>query len=418
MGGFKYKDRKEIMKKVAIYIVLSLFFTLTAVADNTSTSGYLLINNYPEFAAKGAATGAASHGITAAGINPAAIAQIDNVEFAVMRNQWVQDLSSQRLSAAKAFEFGSVGLELSYADLGTVGVIKSDEYGNPVITGDIASMRAWGGSLVYAKKIKSFSFGLAAKMFSENLSDGDYYLGCADAGVIYEGFISDKVNLGISILNIAAASNGYYTPIDLNAAVLFKYEHGGSPVIYLSAAGDYMVKDSYFSGMASFDYFLFDTVVLRGGININQDGDLNFSAGAGIKAEGLTLSYSYEPVPALGASHKISINAALGKGAEAADGDGETMAEKGTFANYLESGNYYYEAKEYRKAIKYFEYINTLYWKDMEDKPAKEKAVFYQKLGICYYNIRDNKRAQLYFDRALYFDKENEILKHWIKSLK
>jgi hypothetical protein len=408
------------MKKYLVLSVLSLIFTIAARAGNTTTSGWLLINNYPEFAAKGSATGAASHGITAAGINPAAIAEIDNVEFAVMRSQWVMDMSSQRLSAGKAFDFGNIGFELSYADLGTVGVLAADESGNPVITGDTASMRAWGGSLVYAKKIKSFSFGLAGKMFSENLSDGDYYFGCADAGVIYEGFINDRVNLGISMLNISAGNNGYFTPIDLNAAVLFKYEHGGSPVIYVSAACDYLVKDSYITGMAGFDYFLFDTVIIRGGININQTGDLSFSAGAGVKVEGLNIGYSYEPVPGLGASHRISINAALGKSPEAASGEGEgdAIAEKGTFANYLESGNYYYDAKEYRKAIKYYEYINTLYWKDLEDKPAKEKSSFYQKIGICYYNIRDSKRALLYFDRALYFDKENEILKHWIKSLK
>jgi tetratricopeptide (TPR) repeat protein len=84
----------------------------------------------------------------------------------------------------------------------------------------------------------------------------------------------------------------------------------------------------------------------------------------------------------------------------------------------MESGNFSYENKEYRKALKYYEYINSIFWKDIEDKTDKEKSSFYQKVGICYYNIRDTERAIQYFNRALYFDKDNEILKHWIKLLK
>jgi tetratricopeptide (TPR) repeat protein len=408
------------MKKYLIFMSMAVFFAAAACADSSTTSAWLLINSYPDVAAKGSATGAACYGITAASVNPAALAGIENLEFAVMHNQWLQGVTGERLSAGRAFDFGNIGIDLAYNDLGTIAVLAADQSGNPVITGDLASMRAWSASLIYGKKIKNFSLGLAARMLSENLGSGDYYTGCADAGMIYEGFLNEKVNLGISLLNISAESSGYYTPINLKASIIYKYEHGGSPVINLSAACDYLLKDSYMSGQAGFDYYLFDTVILRGGISVSQPGSVNFSAGAGVKVEGLNINYSYEPVSELGAAHKIALSAAFGKSAQAGEGEseGENITDKGTFLNYMESGDFFYNSKEYRKAIKYYEYINTLYWKDIEDKQDKDKSSFFQKLGICYYNIRDNKRALQYFERAVYYDKENEILKHWIKSLK
>jgi hypothetical protein len=261
---------------------------------------------------------------------------------------------------------------------------------------------------------------MALKIFSEDLSKGPGYTGCADVGFIYNGILTDKVDLGLSLLNISTGNNGFYTPIDLKAALIYTYAHGGSPVIDVVAGCDYLVKEGYVAGQAGFDYYFFDTFLLRGGISIDRDVNINFSAGAGIKLEGMTVNYSFEPNSELGDVHKISINAAFGKSAVASgdETDGEAPAEKGTFANYMESGDYYYNDRQYRKALKYYEYINLLYWKDLEDKADKAKAAFFQKLGICYYNLKDNKHALQYFERAMFFDKENEILKHWIKSLK
>lgn len=399
-----------------------IFFTLAiaafACADSVYTGAYMLINSYPDFAAKGDATGAACYGITAMGANPAALGSIDNVEFAVLHNQWRQDVTAEKMSAGKAFDFGNIGLELSYINMGSITQLLADDYGNPVITNNSINLNAWGLSLVYGKKIKNFSMGLAARMFSENLGAVDNYTGCADAGFIYDGFIAESMSAGLSLLNISPKNNEYYTPMDLKAAVIYKYMHGGGPVINLSAACDYLIKDNYLLGGVGFDYYMFETLIIRGGINMNQKGEMNFSAGAGIKLEGVTINYSYEPDPELGDAHKLSINAAFGKTSVPPESEGKTISEKGTFAGYLDSGNYYYENKQYRQALKYFEYINLMYWKDIEDKSEKDKSSFYQKIGICYYNIKDNKRALQYFDRALYFDKGNEILKHWIKSIK
>lgn len=408
------------MKKPIIITLLALFFTCSAFAGNTAVSTWLLINTYPEFAGKGPASGAVVHGITAAGSNPAAIADMENVEFGVLHNIWRQGITSEKLSVAKNFDAGSFGIELVYNNLGSVPILLADAYGNPIITTDTASMSAWGASLVYAKKIKDFSLGMAIKVFSEDLSAGPEYTWAADVGFIYKGILTDKVNLGVSLLNISAGNEGFYTPINLRGALLYTYSHGGSPVVGVFAGCDYLIKEKYITGQAGFDYYLFETFTLRGGIVIDSGIELSFSAGAGIKLESMSINYSFEPNQALGDSHKISLNAAFGRNAASSDaeGDGETLSEKGTFLNYMESGDYYYNEKQFRKALKYYEYINLLYWKDLEDKGDKAKSSFFQKLGICYYNIKDNKRAAQYFDRALFFDKENEILKHWIKLLK
>lgn len=408
------------MKKALIFMAISAVLAAAATADNTASTSWLLINSYPEVSAKGPATGAAFFGIVYAGSNPAAISDMENVEFAAMHNVWKMGVTAEKLSVAKNFEAGSFGAEIVYNNLGSELVIDTDQYGNPVMTTDIASLSAWGASIMYAKKIKDFSLGLALKGYSENFGSGAEFAGCVDAGFIYKGFLHDRINLGVSLLNISAGSGDFYTPMDLKAALSFAYVRGGSTVIGVAAGCDYLIKESYFSAQAGFDYYPAEFLAVRGGAAYDTDNTLKFSAGISFKLEGMSAAYSYEPDPLLGDSHKISVSASFGKSSSSSDDEGEGMAisEKGTFASYMESGDYYYGSKQYRKALKYYEYINTLYWKDIEDKPEKSKSAFFQKLGICYYNIKDAKNALLYFERAQYFDKENEILKHWIKSLK
>lgn len=407
------------MKKPIITTLLALFLTLPVFAGNTASSCWLLINSYPEIAAKGAATGAVFYGITSAGSNPAAIAEMENVDFAVMHNIWLQGVTAEKLSFGKSFEAGNFAVEFLYNNLGSLPVILADQYGNPVLTTGIVSPYAWAASLVYAKKIKDFSLGMALKLLSEDLSDGASYTGCADVGFIYDGIFGDKVAIGVSLLNISTGSGSVYTPIDLKGALKYTFSHGGSPVLDAVIGCDYLIKEGYVSAQAGFDYYLFNLVTLRGGISVDGGVNVAFSAGAALKLEGMTLAYSYEPDGGIGDAHKVSLNASFGRqSASSENEDGGSITEKGTFASYMESGDFYYNEKQYRKALKYYEYINLMYWKDIEDKPEKVKSAFFQKLGICYYNIKEPKRATSNFERALYFDKENEILKHWIKSLK
>jgi len=401
------------MKKITI-IILAIFFSINLLlAENISTATYLLINSYPEYSAKGESVGASFLGITSAGLNPAAIAGIENGEFAAMYNRYTDDINAQKLSIAKNFIFGVLGLELSYFDFGEIQEIDSDIYGNPVLSNNRLKSNILFTSLIFSRRIKNFNLGIASKFIFENFAEQNNFLFCIDAGIIYKNIIFDNLNFGISLLNISTQVDGYYTPINLKAA--FNYSIYNNFFV-LSSAVNYLIKDDYLSFYAGVDFSLFEMVVLRGGLN-NNFNDINFTAGVGFIIEGIHFDYSFETLPFSENIHKISLNANFGK--IIMETEIESKIEGGdSLKSYMDSGNYYYDNKQYRSAIKYFEYINLLYWRDIENMSDKEKSAFFQKLGICYYNIKDTKRALQYFERANYFDRDNEILKHWIKLLK
>ncbi|MBP7791456.1 MAG: hypothetical protein KA120_00135 [Candidatus Goldbacteria bacterium] len=401
------------MKKT-IFIILTCFLLLSPVkSENITTAAYLLINSYPEYGAKGEAVGASFTGINSVSLNPAAIAGIKNGEFATMYNRYMDDVSGQKLSIAKIFEFGVLGLELNYIDFGDIQEIKSDVYGNPVLSGNTLKSSVLFTSLIISRKMNNFGFGVAPKFVFENLADENSFLFCIDAGIIYENIFTDNLDFGVSLLNVSTQMDYYYTPIDLKAA--FNYSVPGNFLVF-STAINYLIKENYLSFYAGADFSVFDVVVLRGGINNNFD-EVNFTGGAGFKIDGIHCDYSFETLPFSRNVHKISISADFGKIVSAEKSDTKTKGNE-SFAGYMESGNYYYESKQYKDAVKYFEYINLLYWRDVESMSDKEKSAFFQKLGICYYNIKDTQRARQYFERANYFDKDNELLKYWIRLLK
>jgi hypothetical protein len=399
------------MKKINfITIIIFLFFNIIS-ASEISTATYLLINSYPEYSAKGESTGASFTGITSAGLNPAAIASVENVEFAAMYNRYPVNINGQKLSIAKNFKFGVMGLEINYVDFGTIDEIKSDIYGNPVPTGNNLKSSVLFSSLIFSRNIRNFDFGIASKFIFENLAQNDNFIFCMDAGFIYKNMIIENLNAGVSLLNITTQIDGFYTPVNLKAAVNYSIYNN---FLVVSSAINYLVKEDYVSFSAGIDFKLFDIFILRGGINNNYE-NINFTGGFGFTIEGVNFDYSLETIVFSEPVHKFSLNAGFGK----IKNEEETKIESGdSFKGYMESGNYYYDSKQYRNAIKYFEYINLLYWRDIEKMSDKEKSAFFQKLGICYYNIKDSKRALQYFERAYYFDKDNEILKHWIKLLK
>ncbi|HRU39567.1 MAG TPA: hypothetical protein P5511_06790, partial [Candidatus Goldiibacteriota bacterium] len=382
------------MKKAVFTAVLPFFAVISAFGANYSTASWLLANSYPQFAARGSSAEAAYSGIEAASGNPAAIGSVENIEFAAMAGKWLMDTGMQKLSLAKSFEAGNFGFEIAYNNLGSAMRINADEFGNPVITGELLDMSAWGMSLIYAKKIKNFSLGAAVKGFFESLGAGPSFLWCADAGFMYSGLLNDSLNLGISILNISAGDGEFFTPINLKASASYVFSEKSSKIAGLTAGVNYLPREEYVSGQAGLDIYLFGLAALRAGASMSNSGSFGFSAGAGLKIDSMDLNYSYEPNPALGDCHKVSVSASFPK-PDTRQGEqaGPGAEEKGTFESYLESGDYYYENKQYRQALKYYEYINLLYWKDLEDRNDKFKTSFYQKMGICYYNIKENKRA-------------------------
>jgi tetratricopeptide (TPR) repeat protein len=406
------------MKRIVI-IMIAVFTAGFLYADNRSAASYMLIDSFPEAAAKFAACGAAFYGVSYADENPAAIAVVDNYSWAAMHSIMPLSMYEEKASLAKVFDFGSLGLSFTHFNFGQVQNTGIDGNLGPVLNADTSDLSAVYISALYAKKFESFSIGFAAKGLSESLTGDPWYAFLADAGFIFEGVFVDDLNLGFSVLNLSAGSSGSALPLDIKTALSYDIKSKVRDQLRLTAAADYLANDDAIKAGLGFDYTLFDDFILRGGFSTGNMEKLKFTAGIGAKVMGLTFDYAFVPDANTGDTHKLSISGSFGKQNEQPDKPEGKGAETGeSYAGYMKSGDYYYENRQYRQALKYYEYINLLYWKETEALTDRGKTIFYQKLGICYYNIKDNARALQYFERALYFDRENEILRQWIKLMK
>jgi len=401
-----------IKKFLIIFLLIPVFLN----AEYKIAANYLSIDFYPEYSAMGESPGVALSGISAFGINPAALALIKKFEFSAMHNIWINNITNEKISLGKSFDFGNVGIEISYINFGNLKKIDIDENYLPVLTAEDTFMDSFIFNFSFAQKIKDFSFGLKPKLIYERLGENISTYFAFDFGVILENFIFNNLNTGFSFLNVSKEFDGFSLPLNFKGALAYTIYDKKDVLLIIGAGIDYLIKEKDMKASFGLQYTLFKNIFLRGGFILDKDFKSNLTAGCGIKNENFIINYSYEVVYDIGGVNKISINlyTDLIKEKE----DIKEKSGENIFENLIKSAEYYYNDKQYSKAIKYFEYLNLIYWKELEEMDTKSKSLFYQKLGICYYNTGEKSRARQYFERALFYDKNNEILKYWADLLK
>ncbi len=402
------------MKKFFIII----FFLIAGFlnAENKIIVNYLTIDSYPEYSAMGENIGAALNGISALNLNPASLSLIKDFEFSAMHNMWIGNMTNEKISLGKKFNFGNIGSEISYFNFGNMKKIKIDENEMPVLTNEDIFMDSFVLNLAFAQKIKDFSFGFKSGLIYERLGEDTSTYYKFDFGVIIENSFINNLKTGLSLLNISKEEDGFSLPLNLKGSFVYTIYNEREIFLILGIAGNYFIKENDLETSIGFQYNLFKGLILRSGIYFDKKFRVNLTAGCGVKIENFTINYSFEMLNDIGNINKISINIYSDLIKEKQDI--KEKSGENTFENLIKSAEYYYNEKQYSKAIKYFEYINLIYWKELEEIDAKNKSIFYQKLGICYYNTGDKSRAKQYFERALFYDKENEVLKYWADLLK
>jgi hypothetical protein len=403
------------MKKV--FLLALLLGACARLYAATGISSWLLIDGYPEASARGGSGGVSGYGIQYAGINPAALAGVENFSFEAMHAVFPADISLEKVTAGKYYDFGVLGLDLGYFDFGQISNIGIDTSLSPVISGSTTMPYALNAALIYAKKMDNFSVGLSARGACEYTGGATLVYAMADAGAIADDIFTEGLSFGASLTNISGDQGGFSAPMDAAAGFSYSIKNKLRELMKISISGDYIPVMDQLKGSAGFDFPVTDDFIIRGGVGAPWNGQVKFSGGLTLKAMGIAFNYAYLPDTNIGDVHKISIGAAFGR-EEERSAEKPATKETETFGGYMKSGDYYYDNRQYGMALKYYEYINLIYWKELEALPDIEKSAFNQKLGICYYNIRDNRHALQYFERAFYYDKLNEILKHWIRLLK
>ena len=403
--------------------ILTAVFCLifgAAGADNYLVQPWLLLNSYPSSAALGGSPSVSVKGISNFPLNPSAPAAVKNIELSVSQSVFDSGITCGRAAIGRNFGFGVVSVEAAWFDFGSVETLAVGESGGPEALNDQLKIGAYSLSAGVSKAVGKTLIGTALRISSEDLGAGASYMVSADAGVTVSDAVTNGLDFGISIGSVSVPQGDFEPPMDLKAGITYSLKNEGMRIITFGLGMSWLVFESKTAFDGGIDFNLADAVALRASVRSGYTGGITYAVGAGFDLDGLNIDYAYTPGFYTGGSHSAGAAASFERQNYYEDTPAPDADEGGerNYESYMKSGDYYYRVKQYRKALKYYEYINLFFWKDIEARGDRERSALYQKMGISYYNIKDEARALHYFEQGSYYDRSNEILKFWIKTLK
>lgn len=409
------------MRKTKLFITLLLCLSCQVIqAGNELVQPWLRLNAYPAASASGEYSSVSLKGLPYFSSNPAAPASVKNMEFSASRSLFDAGFSSGRVSAARNFGFGTVSMEGVWFDFGSIESLAIGASGGPEAMNEEIRIGAYSVSAGISKTIGKTQIGASFRYSVEDLGGAASSMVSADAGIVVNDAVTEGLNFGISAGSISIPQGDYEPPMNIKTGVSYSLKNDTTRIITFGAGLDYLVFESSLSFDAGVDFNLADAVSLRASVKSGHTGGITYTIGAGFDLDTLKLDYAYTPGIYAGGSHTAGFSTYFERQSyyEGANEPEEVLGEERSYESYVKSGDYYYRVKQYRKALKYYEYINLFFWKDIEKKGDKERSALYQKMGISYYSIKDEARALHYFEQASYYDRANEILKFWIKTMK
>jgi len=390
------------MAKLKPFTVFFILFSVTLYGAD-----YTRINMYPGAASVSGAGAFCTDGSEGINENPASAVYLSSVS--AMHYITGMGISAQDISYNTHSGAGAFGVSLSNFSFGQEQEITQDAYGAPVITGNMTGLSALGLTGIYARKFGKLSAGASFGMLAQNFGSTEIFYN-AGIGFRIDDLLTRGVNLGMAVNGMDIGGNGIRS-----AGISLMYK-AKTDEPFFAASGvsfdGYSLCASLGAGTR-----IFDVLSLAAGARY-VTGQFYYSAGASFNLGQAAVNYSYEPFTITGASHRMSLSFPLDYRQDTAKNSNTDSQGEKSFAAYMRNGDYYYSGRQYSQAAKYYEYINVLYWKDLQRMSEGERSRFFQKLGICYYNIKDNARAKQYFEQAIFLTPENEILKHWLRAIK
>lgn len=409
------------MRKIKLFITLLLCLPCQAVfADNELVQPWLLLSSYPAASASGEASSVSLKGLPYFSFNPAAPASVKNIEFSASQSLFDAGFSCGRALVARNLGFGVVSFECSWFDFGSIEALAVGLSGGPEAMNEEIKLGAYSFSAGISKVIGKTQIGASFRYSAEDLGGPVSSMVSADAGIVVNDVITEGLNLGISAGSISIPQGDFEPPMNIRGGASYSLKNDMTRIITFGAGLDYLVFESALSFDAGIDFNLADAVSLRASVKSGHTGGVTYAIGAGFDIDTLKLDYAYTPGIYTGGSHRAGFSSFFERQDYYVDAGEpeEIFGEERSYESYVKSGDYYYRVKQYRKALKYYEYINLFFWKDIEKKGDKERSALYQKMGISYYSIKDEARALHYFEQASYYDRANEILKFWMKTMK
>ncbi|MBI5699331.1 hypothetical protein HZC35_03350 [Candidatus Saganbacteria bacterium] len=244
---------------------------------------------------------AALSDLSSAFINPANAAQLDRLSISSMYTNLNEDVAYNMIGLGFPIGDGKSGsVAFSYLGAGVSGVqVTSRDADSRTIATSSSNYSSKLAVISYGKKVfPQASFGAALKLYLrsfDSVSGGDAQGFDLDVGALF--YPRDNLKVGVALQNILpieAANLKWGTglkedlPINIRAGINY------SPRQDLTLVGDYDVLSGIHAGA---EWQLHKFFCLRGGVDMVPTGKnssaTNFSAGAGLKYQGIAFDYAY-----------------------------------------------------------------------------------------------------------------------------
>jgi tetratricopeptide (TPR) repeat protein len=256
-------------------------------------------------AAMAGAYGAVSDDIYAMRYNPGGMGQLRTSALALQHNDWGLGMRQEFIAGALAMEESTWGAGLTYMSYGAMD--ERDETGN--LTGQTLAPTDFGltGTYGYSGWGPNFFAGFSLTVIEESLY-GENTMGFSgDLGCKYR-FPSLNLDTGLALRDVGTPISGYSLPTKVTAGLAARVFDNA---LLLAVDGDWPLGNNVLQIAIGGELTLLDFLAIRMGYRvISSEGASNlngFTAGLGLYWDQVGLSYAYQPLGDVSASHRLAL---------------------------------------------------------------------------------------------------------------
>lgn len=293
---------------------LTVIFLILVISTSLLASGFssLKLGTDARTSALGSAATAFSENASIAFWNPAGLSQLQNRDFVLTVNQWIQDVKSGFVGLGWGNGKTGVGFHLLYTDI-------------PDIEHRIGPSEDPIGTFSSNEMIFGFSFsrmivddvflGVSLKGYFTKIFYHEAWGMGGDLGVLWQ--VTDKLSAGASLQNMGKTDKLNQKEIDLpltgRAGIAYKLLQSDHNVTLLVDGAQIFNdknddKDQTFHINAGVEYSWQNRFFVRGGYSTGYNDSRSFTAGLGVIQGAWRLNYGYLPFDSgLGDAHQISL---------------------------------------------------------------------------------------------------------------
>ena len=278
-------------------LVMGLALPAQARGPGTTSANFLKVGVGARATALGEAYTALVDDASALYWNPAALANIENLEFFAAYNSYLLGVSQGyiALSLPDSSLGGTVGIGANYMDMGTFEGYDKD--GNPIADFGATDSYIFLG---YGRNLSGgWSVGISLGSLSNKIQDDTKNSFLATVGILRK--IGGKYRIGAVVQNLGQDLGGDPLPLTFKVGAAAKFPSSTLSVdvclpndndVYLCLGGEWNPTKEF---------------SLRTGYRTGRDEGSGLSAGAGFKIEKLSLDYAFTPFGDLGNTHRASL---------------------------------------------------------------------------------------------------------------